>query len=46
MATLITSDNLVRSGEEVNDFGLAFIAPLGTYNNGDGHATLLLRNVN
>jgi hypothetical protein len=27
--------------QKVNDFGLAFITPLGTNDNCDGHATLL-----
>jgi hypothetical protein len=37
MTTLITSDDAVRSGKQVDDFGFAFVTPLGTYDNGDGH---------
>ena len=37
VSALIASNDAVRCGEEVNDLGLAFIAPLGTYNNGDSH---------
>jgi hypothetical protein len=28
-------------GEQVDDLGLALVTPLGTYDNRDGHATLL-----
>jgi hypothetical protein len=34
---LVASNDLMRSGEEVNNFGFALVTPLGTYNNGDAH---------
>jgi hypothetical protein len=37
VATLVASNNLMRSGKQVNNFGFALVTPLGTYNNGDAH---------
>jgi hypothetical protein len=37
VATLVASDNLMRSSKKVNNFGFALVTPLGTYNNGDAH---------
>jgi hypothetical protein len=32
----------VVGGEKVDDLGLALVAPLGAYDNGDGHGRTLL----
>ena len=37
VTALIAGDILVGSGQKVDDFGLTFVTPLGTYNNSDGH---------
>ena len=42
VSTLIANDVVVRLGQEVNDFGFALITPLRTYDDCDGHQTLLL----
>mgnify|MGYP000511707203 CR=1 FL=1 len=36
VATLITDDMAVLGGEQVDDLGLALVAPLGAYDNSDG----------
>ena len=38
---LIAHDVRVIFGEQVDDFRLALVTPLGTYDNRDGHSTLL-----
>jgi hypothetical protein len=40
---LITNYVMVRGRKKVNDLGFALVTPLGTYDDGDGHLTLLLR---
>jgi hypothetical protein len=42
MSTLVTDNKLIFCSQQIDDFGFAFVTPLGTYNCGDGHSTLLL----
>ena len=38
VSTLVADDERVLLGEQVDDFGFALIAPLGSDDDGDGHA--------
>jgi hypothetical protein len=37
VTTLVSGNDCVSGGEEVNDLGLSFVTPLGANYNSDGH---------